>query len=54
MAADGKGDGLLDGAIDFEGEEDGDTNEGCVDIDGIIDGNSEGLVLLAIVGNCDG
>ena len=50
MATDGKGEGLLDGAIDSEGVEDGDTNEGCIDIVGIIDGISDGLVLLAIVG----
>ena len=52
MATDGKGDCLFDGAIDPEGEDD--TNVGCVDIDGSIDGTSEGLVLLAIVGNCEG
>ena len=54
MATDGKGDGLFDGAIDPEGDEDGDTKLGCVDIDGSVDGTSEGLVLLAIVGNCEG
>jgi len=43
----------LDGAIDSEGEED-ETNEGCVVVVGSIDGNSEGLVLLSIVGICDG
>ena len=52
MGTDGKGDCLFDGAIDPEGEDD--TNVGCVDIDGSIDGTSEGLVLLAIVGNCEG
>ena len=54
MATDGKGDGLFDGAIDPEGDEDDDTSVGCVDIDGSIDGTFEGLVLLATVGNCEG
>ena len=53
MATDGKNEGLFDGAIDFEGDED-DINEGCVDIDGSIDGIFEGLVLLAIVGISEG
>jgi len=52
-AIDGKGEGLLDGAIDSEGEED-DTNVGCVDVDGSIDGILEGLILTAIVGNWEG
>ena len=52
MATDGKGDCLFDGAIDPEGDDD--TNVGCVDIDGSIDGTFEGLVLLATVGNCEG
>ena len=54
MATEGKDDGLFDGAIDPEGDEDGDTKLGCVDIDGSNDGTSEGLVLLATVGNCEG
>ena len=52
-ATDGRGEGLLDGAIDSEGDED-DTNVGCIDIDGSIDGNSEGLLLIAIVGDWEG